>query len=56
MVYSYQDNSKRPKSNPAGAINGPSAISPSNSFVLITKFEFRPIRITLNSWDTKIRN
>ena len=36
-----------------GAKNGPSAISPSNSFVFITKFEFRPIRITLNSWDTK---
>ena len=36
--------------------NGPSAISPSTSFVFITKFGFRPIRITLNSWETKIRN
>ena len=36
--------------------NGASAISPSTSFVFITKFGFRPIRITLNSWETKIRN
>ena len=33
-----------------------SAISPSTSFVFITKFGFEPTRITLNSWETKIRN
>ena len=36
--------------------NGPSAISPSNPFVFITKFVLTPIRITLNSWETKILN
>ena len=33
--------------------NGPSALSPSTSFVFITKFGIRTIKITLNSWETK---
>ena len=34
----------------------PGSVSPSTSFVFTTKFGFRPIRITLNSWETKIPN
>ena len=41
-----------PNPTPVEGKNGPSAINPSNLFVFITKFGFRPIRITRNSWNT----
>ena len=49
MVYSCQDNLKTSNFKPTRSENGPSAISPSNSFIFRTTFGFRHIKMTLNS-------
>ena len=50
MVHSCQDNSKTSNSTQHGSENGPSATSPSNSFIFRTTFRFRHIIMTSMTW------
>ena len=55
MEYSYQDNSKLRKSNPGSGQKFPIRYKSLKIIRAHYQFGFRPIIITLYSWDSKIR-